>query len=71
MTWADRDFLVYENWAENQPNGRDIGENCIEMSNGNGEWNDDDCNDSANFVCKMPTSKSYYFITLRRRRVKI
>ncbi|XP_072020013.1 LOW QUALITY PROTEIN: uncharacterized protein [Amphiura filiformis] len=54
--WANREFVVFENWGANQPDGKLSNENCIEMQlNNEGLWNDDDCSDSANYVCKMPT----------------
>ena len=43
-----------------QPNGGDSGENCIELQVSNdGMWNDDDCMDLANYVCKMPYKYDY------------
>ncbi|XP_072048888.1 macrophage mannose receptor 1-like [Amphiura filiformis] len=55
--WSDQELVVFENWGDNQPDGKLSNENCIEMQlNNEGLWNDDDCSDLANYICKMPRS---------------
>ena len=45
----------YENWAFLEPNNGGLGggeEDCAELLNGSGEWNDRACGDNRRYVCE-------------------
>ena len=58
--WIDGSAWNYTNWGSGEPNnccGTPNtccgGEHCVEMrGTGNGNWNDQDCNDRLPFICK-------------------
>ncbi|XP_077993135.1 C-type mannose receptor 2-like [Glandiceps talaboti] len=55
--WVDGTQVTFINWADNEPNDYDTGEDCVVMEyNENiiGEWNDKPCDMMAGFVCKFP-----------------
>lgn len=50
--WEDGVALgAYKSWNSNEPNGG-RNENCVEMYDGNGKWNDMSCGDGRYYVCK-------------------
>ena len=48
--------LTYTNWRGGEPNDYGIGEDCIELYNSDGTWNDEGCSDSLRFVCECDPS---------------
>ncbi|XP_062868150.1 macrophage mannose receptor 1 [Trichomycterus rosablanca] len=53
--WTDMTALGYTNWRPGEPNGaqHDVGrEDCVEMYNDDGTWNDNSCFQKRGFVCK-------------------
>ena len=60
-TFVGKDGLVsltYTNWGPNEPSnsryfgGRSISENCVELMNSNGKWNDQICFLDRSFICQ-------------------
>jgi len=49
--WLDGSTSTFRRWKSNDPNLDDT--HCIRMDEGNGEFNDRDCDDYLNFVCKI------------------
>ncbi|XP_071797655.1 echinoidin-like [Asterias amurensis] len=51
------DTKAYENWADEEPNDYNGGEDCcVQDKRRGGTWNDDDCEASNCAVCKLPVS---------------
>uniref|UniRef100_A0A673HNC8 C-type lectin domain-containing protein n=1 Tax=Sinocyclocheilus rhinocerous TaxID=307959 RepID=A0A673HNC8_9TELE len=49
--WSyNKESLVFESWADGQPNNYGLGEECVAIFN-NGAWFDFYCTDSRYFVC--------------------
>lgn len=44
-------ILGYDNFSAGEPNSDGV-EDCVEMWNGGGEWNDRNCGDGASFICE-------------------
>ncbi|CAH1796402.1 unnamed protein product [Owenia fusiformis] len=55
--WTDGSSVAFTNWAENEPNNGDGVENCVEMYSDSGLWNDNKCDNTRNWVCKIPRGK--------------
>ncbi len=54
FTWVDNSVLDYEKWMDLEPNDSGGMESCVSMSMYNGGlWNDDHCQKTRGFVCKM------------------
>lgn len=51
-TWSDLTPFKYTNWRPSEPNNKDGEEDCFELD-GNGKWNDQNCGDTIEFVCKI------------------
>ena len=51
--WVDGSVLVFQNWADHEPNDVHGVENCVELSVPSGEWNDNNCNEQKGYVCKV------------------
>merc|ERR550532_1099162 len=78
--WTDGSPLQYENWAPGEPSDADgTTENCVEMYQGNGLWNDIDCDTLNKIACRndkeiytpaptTPPPTMSQFITSRRTR---
>ena len=51
--------VEYTWWAVGEPDGRDVGENCVGMDTGRdpGRWVDKDCGRLAHFACRMDISE--------------
>ncbi|XP_065681617.1 mast/stem cell growth factor receptor Kit isoform X2 [Hydra vulgaris] len=52
--WSDNTPLLFLNWSNNEPNNNGGIENCVEISTDG--WNDNDCNNSFDFICKTKMS---------------
>ena len=57
FTWIDGTPMIYSNWDQNQPSGK---QNCVHFYNGHGRWNDFNCNSPStdsikikDFVCQI------------------
>lgn len=50
--WADDSRLVYQNWADAEPNDRNGVDNCVHMETGSGDWYDSTCTNLNGYVCK-------------------
>ncbi|XP_069823526.1 CD209 antigen-like protein B isoform X2 [Dendropsophus ebraccatus] len=50
-TWVDGSPLSFSHWEPPEPNNLGGNENCVEMWAGG--WNDRDCDDLMNYICKM------------------
>ncbi len=55
--WSDDQPVRYTNWDYGQPNSYNGLDACVEMNPDTGFWNDRDCNDIKDVVCKMSKSK--------------
>ncbi|CAH1779946.1 unnamed protein product [Owenia fusiformis] len=51
--WSDGSSVTYTNWADGEPNNWGDRENCVEMKNSDGKWNDMNCGRTRNWVCKI------------------
>lgn len=52
FAWEDGQPFIYENWAFGEPNDSG-GQDCIQMY-GFGRWDDDNCDETRRFMCKVP-----------------
>ncbi|XP_078342790.1 C-type lectin LmsL-like [Oculina patagonica] len=61
FVWLDGSSPTYNNWAEEQPNNEDGGQECVELVNGVfwpgglsqvGLWNDYQCNAKLMYLCE-------------------
>ena len=43
---------TYFNWNKEEPNNAGSGEDCAEMISDDGKWNDGDCANTLNYICK-------------------
>jgi hypothetical protein len=50
--WGNGAAKLYTNWGPGEPNDSGGNEDCTEMLNGNGEWNDDNCAITRPFLCE-------------------
>ena len=52
--WSDETAWDYTNWAPGAPNDSGGDEDCVRMfeNNNSGQWNDKECSDRRDFVCK-------------------
>uniref|UniRef100_A0A671P4L1 C-type lectin domain-containing protein n=1 Tax=Sinocyclocheilus anshuiensis TaxID=1608454 RepID=A0A671P4L1_9TELE len=58
--WSyNEESLVFESWADGQPNNYGLGEECVAIFN-NGAWFDFYCTDSRYFVCSGVLQTSLY-----------
>ncbi|XP_042223061.1 macrophage mannose receptor 1-like isoform X2 [Homarus americanus] len=48
--WSDHSAFNFVNWCDGEPNSND--EDCTEMYANSGQWNDADCSNARNFMCK-------------------
>ena len=44
--------VAYTRWADNEPNSGTADEDCVDMLINTGHWNDRECHEKFNFVCK-------------------
>jgi hypothetical protein len=51
-TWSDGAPFDYSKWNANEPNNSGNDEDCVEI-NGNGAWNDLNCNSHRRALCKV------------------
>jgi len=49
--WSDQSNSSFRNWAPSQPDHHGGNENCAEIINTQGQWNDISCNNQFPFVC--------------------
>ncbi|XP_033624642.1 macrophage mannose receptor 1-like [Asterias rubens] len=57
LQWTDGTPVDYVFWKEGEPNND--AELCVEMyAQHYGEWNDEQCTDQADYICKMPQMTS-------------
>ncbi|XP_071789140.1 macrophage mannose receptor 1-like [Asterias amurensis] len=58
LDWANGplDLVNYANWANQEPNGASIKEDCMQMSlkQNPGKWRDTSCKTTASYLCKRP-----------------
>ncbi|XP_066304554.1 lymphocyte antigen 75-like [Branchiostoma lanceolatum] len=53
--WMDDLPATFTNWDDNQPNDWSGNtENCVQVNNNNGRWNDAACDQPAYYACKKP-----------------
>ncbi|XP_064597162.1 LOW QUALITY PROTEIN: macrophage mannose receptor 1-like [Liolophura sinensis] len=50
--WSDSTMVEFVNWAKNEPNDGYGGQRCVDFYNFNGGWNDDNCADKNEFICR-------------------
>ena len=50
--WTDGTPLDYTNWLPGEPNDF-TGEDCAQINDSSGGWNDIPCDGGAHFVCKL------------------
>ncbi|GFT23252.1 macrophage mannose receptor 1 [Nephila pilipes] len=53
LRWTDYSPVDFTYWNVNEPNNHDHPEKCVNMYNGNGLWNDENCNNAMSFICKQ------------------
>ncbi|XP_035670035.1 uncharacterized protein LOC118411665 [Branchiostoma floridae] len=57
--WIDGLQPTFTDWDNNQPNDWSGNtENCVQVNNNNGHWNDAACDQPANYACKKPKALS-------------
>ncbi|XP_077993989.1 macrophage mannose receptor 1-like [Glandiceps talaboti] len=49
--WSDGSPLDYTYWADGEPNDFNGEEQCAELRQGDGKWNDQNCGDKLAFIC--------------------
>ncbi len=49
--WSNGGTSTYRNWESGQPNNSG-NQDCVEIDDGNGRWNDDDCGDNNPYICE-------------------
>ncbi|CAL9682123.1 unnamed protein product [Knipowitschia caucasica] len=55
FTWSDRHMVSFTYWAPGEPNNHDgFTEDCVEMLQTTGRWNDVSCTELNTYICKMP-----------------
>ena len=52
-TWSSGSTAGYRNWASGEPNNDWFREDCVEIYNSSGQWNDEDCGSSRPYVCEI------------------
>ena len=65
--WNDGSAVNYVNWADDEPNGRLDGSDCITMYAGNkglGEWSDTNCFELNAYACQKQASESARYIVM-------
>ncbi|MEE6506022.1 hypothetical protein FKM82_007470 [Ascaphus truei] len=50
--WLDGTFLTFTNWSPNEPNNAAGNEKCTEILSGSGTWNDCNCANKNDYICK-------------------
>ncbi|XP_026210056.1 LOW QUALITY PROTEIN: macrophage mannose receptor 1 [Anabas testudineus] len=59
FTWSDEHIVTFTYWAPGEPNNHDgFSEDCVEMLQQTGRWNDVSCTELNTYICKKP--KSHY-----------
>ncbi|XP_024917706.1 macrophage mannose receptor 1 isoform X1 [Cynoglossus semilaevis] len=59
FTWSDEHMTTFTHWAPGEPNNHEgFNEDCVEMWNTTGRWNDKPCTELNSYICKMP--KDHY-----------
>ncbi|KAK7896517.1 hypothetical protein WMY93_021842 [Mugilogobius chulae] len=59
FTWSDKHEVTFTYWAPGEPNNHDgFSEDCVEMLQATGRWNDVSCTELNTYICKMP--KAHY-----------
>uniref|UniRef100_A0A8C6SAE1 C-type lectin domain-containing protein n=1 Tax=Neogobius melanostomus TaxID=47308 RepID=A0A8C6SAE1_9GOBI len=59
FTWSDRHLVSFTYWAPGEPNNHDgFSEDCVEMLQTTGRWNDVSCTELNTYICKIP--KAHY-----------
>ncbi|XP_007252805.3 macrophage mannose receptor 1 [Astyanax mexicanus] len=57
--WSNNHEVTFTYWAPGEPNNHlGFNEDCVEMYQGNGRWNDVTCTELNTFICKM--TKGHY-----------
>ena len=60
--WIDGSTVVFEYWADGEPNGdSEANQACVDMSS-EGFWFDQACSDARHFVCKTPKGEFFHQI---------
>ncbi|KAM9750926.1 galactose-specific lectin nattectin-like [Menidia menidia] len=49
--WSDGSPAEYFTWSDKEPNNKGGNEHCIEMNYAGPFWNDQECEDSRQFIC--------------------
>jgi hypothetical protein len=55
--WSDNQPVRYTNWDYGQPDSYNGLDDCVTINPDTGFWNDRDCNEIKDVVCKKPKSK--------------
>uniref|UniRef100_A0A8C9SEK0 C-type lectin domain-containing protein n=1 Tax=Scleropages formosus TaxID=113540 RepID=A0A8C9SEK0_SCLFO len=59
FTWSDQHEVQFTYWAPGEPNNHDgFKEDCVEMLQQTGRWNDVPCTEINEYICKKP--KDHY-----------
>ncbi|KAL5010599.1 hypothetical protein ScPMuIL_012904 [Solemya velum] len=58
FTWISEPSVLpsYYNWAYREPDSRHLHEDCVQMQNNNGQWNDVPCSKTTPYICEKGAS---------------
>jgi cysteine-rich repeat protein len=51
--WESSEPVAYTHWLSGQPDNFQDSEDCVEMFQGTGEWNDDNCTYEYEYICEF------------------
>ncbi|XP_055010163.1 macrophage mannose receptor 1 [Boleophthalmus pectinirostris] len=59
FTWSDKHLVTFTYWAPGEPNNHEgFSDDCVEILQTTGRWNDVSCMELNTYICKMP--KAHY-----------